>query len=81
MTVHHYNLVAGQVVPSYIIELERKMISKDRDMEKKEQGVTMMVGIILATFLICTIPAAIVMETDPTADKHPWVRNMNMFSS
>ena len=81
MPVHHYNLVAGQVVPSYIIELERKMISKDRDMEKKEQGVTMMVGIILATFLICTIPAAIVMETDPTADKHPWVRNMNMFSS
>ena len=81
MPVHHYNLVAGQVVPSYIIELERKMISKDRDMEKKEQGVTMMVGIILATFLICTIPAAIIMETDPTADKHPWVRNMNMFSS
>jgi hypothetical protein len=54
--------------------LEKKMITKKKEIEKKEAGVTLMVGIILATFLICTMPAAIVMETDPEAEKYSWVR-------
>jgi hypothetical protein len=54
--------------------LEKKMIIKKKEIEKKEAGVTLMVGIILATFLICTMPAAIIMETDPEAEKYSWVR-------
>ena len=50
------------------------MIIKKKENEKKEAGVTLMVGIILATFLICTMPAAIIMETDPEAEKYSWVR-------
>ena len=60
-------------MPSYIYELERKMHVKEKEMEKKERGVTMMVGIILANFLICTMPAAIVLETDPDAVELSWV--------
>ena len=61
------------ITPTYVCELERKIISKEKEMEKKEKGVTMMVGIILATFFICTTPAAIVLETDPEAEKYSWV--------
>ena len=61
-------------MPSYIYELKRKMHVKEKEMEKKERGVTMMVGIILATFLICTMPAAIVLETDPDAVELSWVK-------
>ena len=50
------------------------MIIKKKENEKKEAGVTLMVGIILATFLICTMPAAIIMEIDPEAEKYSWVR-------
>ena len=52
------------------------MIAKKKEIEKKEAGVTLMVGIILATFLICTMPAAIVLETDPEAKKYSWVRGL-----
>ena len=51
------------------------MIIKKKEIEKKEAGVTVIiVGIILATFLICTMPAAIVLEIDPEAEKYSCVR-------
>ena len=54
------------------------MIIKKKENEKKEAGVTLTVGIILATFLICTMPAAIVLETDPEAEKHSMVRGLTI---
>ena len=35
----------------------------------REARVTVMVGVILATFLVCTLPSAVVMEVDPSADR------------
>ena len=67
-------MLLGQPVHSYISVLKKKMIVKKKEIEKKEAGVTLMVGIILATFLICTVPAAIVLQTDPEAEKYSWVR-------
>ena len=54
------------------------MIIKKKEIEKKEAEVTLMVGIILATFLICTMPAAIIMEIDPEAEKYSWVRGFRI---
>ena len=54
------------------------MILKKKEIEKKEAGVTLTVGIILATFLICTMPAAIIMEIDPEAEKYSWVRGFRI---
>ena len=51
--------------------LEMMMKTRERLRQRKEWRVTMMIGIILIVFLMCTIPTAIVMEIDPKAEKFP----------
>ena len=57
----------------FINRLEERVHMKQKAMERKEQGVTIMVGIILITFLICTMPAAIVLEAFPQNEQNSWV--------
>ena len=54
-----------------MLQLDQLHRSKSRQQERKEWRVTVMIGIILLMFLICTLPTAIIMELDPTADLWP----------
>lgn len=51
--------------------LQMMMKTRERLRQRKEWKVTMMIGIILIVFLVCTIPTAIVMEIDPRAEQFP----------
>ena len=51
--------------------LQMMMRTRERLRQRKEWKVTMMIGIILIVFLVCTIPTAIVMEIDPRAEHYP----------
>ena len=51
--------------------LQMMMRTRERLRQRKEWKVTMMIGIILIVFLVCTIPTAIVMEIDPRAEQFP----------
>ena len=59
----------------YVLELQKRLAVKEKEKERKEADVTTMVGIILTTFLVCTLPAAIMLELDPEADIFPQVLN------
>ena len=52
-------------------KLQKMMRTRERMRQRKEWKVTMMIGIILIVFLVCTIPTAIVMEIDPKAERFP----------
>ena len=54
-----------------MLQLDQLHKRRGRQQEKKEWRVTVMVGIILLMFLICTLPTAIFMELDPGVDMYP----------
>ena len=53
-----------------VLELERQKRNKEELDMKKEQNMTIMIGIILVIFLVCTIPGSLVIQLDPTAVKY-----------
>ena len=57
-----------------MLQLDQLHKRRGRQQEKKEWRVTVMVGIILLMFLICTLPTAIFMELDPGVDMYPTIQ-------
>ena len=53
--------------------LDELIRTKERQQEKKEWRVSLMVAMILIVFLVCTLPTAIFMEIDSKAEKFPWL--------
>ena len=49
-----------------VVELENKDIIE----RNKERNMSIVIGIILASFLICTIPGAFIIQVDPEGDKY-----------
>ena len=56
---------------SWDCETSRRLVdsSTGEASTSREARVTVMVGVILVTFLVCTLPSAVVMEVDPSADR------------
>jgi len=48
-------------------ELEKHRKNKDQVERNKEKNMTIVIGVILATYLTCTIPAAVIIQLDPAA--------------
>ena len=55
-----------------VLKLDELIREKERQLERKELRVSVMIAIILVVFLVCTLPSAILMEIDSTAEI-PWM--------
>ena len=56
-----------------MLKLDELIKSKERQLERKELRVSVMIAIILVVFLVCTLPSAILMEIDSSAERFPCV--------
>ena len=56
-----------------VLQLDELIREKERQLERKELRVSVMIAIILIVFLLCTLPSAILMEIDSSAERFPWV--------
>ena len=52
-----------------VLELENRNRSKEMLELKKERNMSLVIAIILITFLVCTIPAAVIIQLDPEASR------------
>ena len=67
--------ISNRLKSSSVLQLDELIREKERQLERKELRVSVMIAIILLVFLVCTLPSAILMEIDSGAERFPWVTN------
>ena len=65
--------ISNRLKSSSVLQLDELIREKERQLERKELRVSVMIAIILIVFLLCTLPSAILMEIDSSAERFPWV--------
>ena len=65
--------ISSKLKSASVLQLDELIREKERQLERKELRVSVMIAIILVVFLVCTLPSAILMEIDSTAERFPWV--------
>ena len=58
---------------SSVDELEKHKKNKDLVERSKEKNMTIVIGIILVSYLTCTIPGAVIIQLDPAAIRYRYV--------
>ena len=75
LSTHEVGTDGMEQTQTSVEQLEKQKRSKEDLEKKKEQNMTIMIGMILVSFLVCTIPGAVVIQMDPKAEKYTNVSN------